>query len=292
LEKSIKRHIGNGASWAWDYLVKRIFGDSRKVLLEKQKYLDARALASVKTGWFDVKDGKDVKETVKVCDAYSERLTFCDTQIDVLRKEMAAAMQTRGLKEFRITLPRGLDAYRVATVTSGIVNNIVFINPSDPVEFASCAALFEEYKMSGVTIHTNETLLCPSVGNQTLNNTQCVSVADPADGGTALTSVILGASFANKMFTCNGGTYATAGSENGAHRGMYSWDIHFPRGTQYDNSGQNMYAAQDEWLPYNTAVTVLPVYCYIKHYTVQAVVTATNVTSARMDYHLAFRSRQ
>jgi len=277
---TIKKHVGTAASWAWDFLVKRIFGSTRAVLEEKAMLTK---LAST----------KNEKDYVAIFNNdLPAKIRLCDDQISVLRSEMAAALATAGMRTLKITLPRALDAYRIATVTSGVVNNIVTILPNDPTEFASAVALFEEYKMTGLTIISNNFLLTPTTGVQTLNNSMNISVADPAEGASAFTSVLQGAQYQQQQLNANGAGYPTAGADNGAERGLSKWNISFPRGMQYDNDGANMYAAQDEWLPSNAAVTSPPKYCWIKHYTVQAVTTANNVSSALMYYHLEFRSRQ
>jgi len=280
LSQTIKHHVGRGASWAWDFLVKRIFGATTATLAERLK-LTKLAAATTEKEYVSVFGGGDLQSKIKLC----------DDQLSVLRGEMSAAMRTAGMRVFKISLPFPLTAYRVSTVTSGIVNNVVTITPNDPTEFASVVVLFEEYKMTGLTVISNNMLLTPAVGNQTTDSSMTVSVADPADAGV-LTSVSSGAQYAMRQFYANGGGYSTYGANEGGARGLTHWDIRFPKGQQFDNSGASMYAAQDEWLPANASVTVPPRYCYIKHYTVQAVVTASNVSSALMFYHLEFRSRQ
>lgn len=271
LSKILKHHAGKHASRAWDWVVRKIFDTAKPVVAAISA--SNRRIAAAKEGWLDAKDVKfNVLEEEKLRDSNTAML-------NLLRGQMTTMMKG---KTFSISLPRILDAYAIATVTSGVVANVVAINPTDTAEFATLIALFEEYKMSGLTVDHNP-ITTGGAGSSTANSFFRVSVADPVSG-TALGSVLEGTQYADHELLSQTGAAVTDRC-----RPPHRWHISFPPGSNISNSG-TVASLQDTWSAVVSGSTP-PYYCQIKHYWVGSVVTAINVDSAVMFYHMHFRTR-
>jgi len=285
LSNHLKREVGKHASHLWDWVVRKIFDNAKAAVVRRQDALAAIAESDkdnkdakmppsdVKSGWYLLPSKVDRK-------SLDSTVADCDKLIAAYRAELAGYMKGKPLS---ISLPRALDAYAIATVTTGVVSNVVAIAASDLAEWSTMVALFEEYKMSGLSIHHNSVAQGPA-GATTASGLFRTSVADPGDG-TALTSTLQAVQYGFKEVEPLG--FASAAVVNHGR----VWNVHLPRGNMFTNAGA-LYAAQDEWLPVNATVSTLPVYCYIKHYWVGSTVTAVAVDSAIMYYHVHFRSRQ
>jgi hypothetical protein len=135
----IKHGLERGAKIAWDWAWRRMFGGAVQTVSTLQKQL---TLAK-RQDYLSVKDdGKDAK-VVK-----SDSTRLLEQDIAILKTSIGRAF---GNKSVRITLSCPFEL--ASTVTSGVVNTVVTVRPSFSAEFSSLAALFEEYKALGGTVH-------------------------------------------------------------------------------------------------------------------------------------------
>jgi hypothetical protein len=201
-------------------------------------------------------------------------------------------------REISLNLTRRLNVYMLATVTTGLVSNVVTVTPSDVDEWSTIIALFEEYKMTGLDVHHNYNGIFGLAGtpvSTTVDNQFMLSAADPGDATAATSSGQLLQYSARQMLrtvnnqaVANGSAYSNPLQR---HTNDTMWKIKLPKATIVNNSGA-IIALQDTWDATNATDTVPPSYCFIKHYGLTNIVTAININSAIMVYYLHFRSRQ
>jgi len=274
LSKHMKDYLVGRLSYLYDEVVRWAFHSAQPLVKEKQ-FL--KVSAEAKELYFGTSK-VDCKSTVLKADP--SRVNAIDTELSAIKQTMTTML---GGESFRVTLPQIFDAYCVATVTTGVVNNVCTINPTGCTEFATLAALFDEYRERGITvIHKNPLILntLVSASGGSVNTTYRVTACDPTDN-TAMTSV-------------------DAGLQHGVHEllslahgnllvqiPLLAWEIRLPKDTVFV-SGGTMALAQDTWMAANFPVP----YCFLKHYTVQAITTAITVESAIVQHILEFRIRE
>jgi len=284
LGKTLKHHAGKAAGWIWDEVVKRIFGQAQPLVTRKNQIAAQIKLAQkdqeqegkTMTSYFSTsKTSVDTK-------ALSKEHDLLDHTIGMYKQMMKSAV---GMAPIRIVLPVGLNAYMTATVTTGIVNNTNVIRPSDTTEFATLIALFDEYKMTGLTIKHSSNLIRQGIAVGTsLDGAYRVTAIDASDGN-ALANANAGLQYATHELLPLNAVACTKAS-------MHEIRVSFPKATLLDSTG-NITFAQDTWLNANPSGTpLIPIFCVVKHYTIQSVVTADVVESAALFYDMHFRLRE
>lgn len=268
LSKHMKSYLGGKLSWLYDEVVRHFFGQVSPLVRERTSLSNVMN-SPTKEDYFVVKTG-DVKD----------RLVKLDSQIDQLKESFRVMF---GTGTFKIRLPQAVDAYMIATVTSGVVSNVVTVVPSGASEWSSIAALFDEYRQMGVTVIHKNPLIINTLGSAyggSVSTTYRVTAADPTDS-TALASVVAGVQQGvHEVLSLAHGALSTPVP-------TVTWHIDLPKGEMFAGSG-TLQSAQKTWTQVNLPVT----YCSLKHYTVQAVTTASIVESALLYHDLEFRLRE
>jgi len=246
----------------------------RSLIANKEK-----ELVLAKATYFDKKDSKvDLKNM--------------DDQVVVLKKELELAVGAlrAGLGDRPIRIRLSAELLITTTVTSGVTNTIQmngtsFLTPSACTEWATMAALFEEYKCLGGEarfIYYNPS--CGATPSTVIANNLPV-IAYDADDSTAATSSIQLTQAAQhevlgSLLGPTAATALTAGS-HGDHR--FRWRT--PRGTAV--GGGISASPGTEWIATN-GVTAAG---YLKFYHVGTTVTAVTTGAGFMYYDLEFRCR-
>lgn len=188
-----------------------------------------------------------------------------------------------GIGNAHIGMRLAKDFTWVATVTTGVVSQVNSLDPSSSSEFASLAALFDEYKCDGGHIDFN-------IGNMTNNalvpsaNNAFFGLAYDATDNAALASMLAVAeSFDHELF-CVTSYYATNtfSGKNGDKPTRFSWRV--PPGF-VQNLGTN--SASDAWVATNNPIS----FGFLKCYHVDATVTATILAAGISYYSTRFRNR-
>jgi hypothetical protein len=278
LSKHMKDYLGGRLSYLYDEVVRWAFHSAQPLVREKQ-YL--KASSDAKELYFGTSSKSDSK-TLALSSAIdpSKRVSILDQELSAIKQTMTNMLAG---EQYRVTLPQIFDAYCVATVTTGVVSNVCTINPTGCSEFATLAALFDEYKETGITVlHKNPLIIntLSNPGGGSVNTTYRITAADPTDN-TAMTSVDAGLQHGvHELLSLAHGNLSV-------QLPLLAWKIRLPPDTVFV-SGGTMALAQDTWMAANFPVP----YCFLKHYTVQAVTTATTVESAIIQHSLEFRIRE
>jgi hypothetical protein len=270
LGSHVKRGLEHGARFAWDWLWRRAFGSAglRKVAnLQKQLVLAKRSdYLSVKS------DGKDVKVEK------SDTTKLLENDLGAVRELLGRSFGHQSVK-ITLTVPFTL----ASTVTTGVVNTVVSIRPSFSGEFTSLAALFEEYKCMGGTVHfTNYLRSAYLIGSAaaTLNSAMLAVCFDTTNA--VLTSVSSATEYEQHLCVLNG---AQAGSPLVDLRAPHQFHFRIPSGIELGGTAYN----SSTWVP--TTVTAAD-FGYLKSYSVGTEVVALDTVIGYTRLHCEFRMRE
>lgn len=129
----IKKYVGKAASWGWDWIWRKLFGATMKDFRQASEKLTLENRQSFH--YFGTsKDSKDTKET--------DQARVLKREVGLLRSSIRSMAGSSPVK-VRLNIPFAL----TATVTSGVVSTITNVDASASTEFASLAAIFDEYKI-------------------------------------------------------------------------------------------------------------------------------------------------
>jgi len=216
--------------------------------------------------------------------------------IELLQQELKMALQAvrAGLGDRPIRMRLTNSFVITTTVTTGVTNTVTItgasgggIGPSNATEWASCAALFDEYKMFGG--HCDFVYVNPIPGGTAANQTSNALpvIGYETDGATLPTSSLLMTQLAQHkvltpIITTAANVYQVPAM--GAH---HNFKFHVPKGTAIGGSDGLNVDPGTEWI-----VVSNPVFGgYLKFYYVGNGVTANDTGAGIIYYDVEFRCR-
>ncbi len=236
-----------------------------------------KEVTMAKAGYFN--DSKDQKVDLK-------SLT---NEVDLLTKELELATTAirAGLGDKPIRMRLSSTYTLTATVTTGIVNTVKTILPSDATEWSTCAALFDEYKILGGEVDFHYKNMVTMGGSGAVDTNAYPVIAYDADDTNSATSSLALTQFAQHKVFANhafadsaGATVFVAGVSS-----RYRFRYHIPKGTV--TQGGSSLQPGTEW-----CVTASPLAAgTIKFYHAGNQTAAVSVTAGVMYYDLEFRCR-
>lgn len=267
-----KGHVGRGASALWDHAWRYLFGKT----LSQIRSCQVRLAASQKTDWnYFSKDSKELRPEP------SDTTKLLLSEISLLKSSVRAAI---GFKPVSITLR--IPFQLVATVTSGVVATVVSCVPGTSSEFASLAAIFDEYKCTQghvQFVHFIRSAYVVGAVGSLLNNSMLVIAYD--NDATALTSVIAGTEFAQHHLYPLG--HQAYGSVESFIEKPYEFHFKVTPGVAVDTVTGSL--SSGSWAP--TASNSLS-YGFLKAYSVGSEATAIAVASGVVHLNCEFRTRE
>lgn len=231
--------------------------------------------------------GKDTKFDLK----------SAETSLDLLKQELALALGAirAGLGDkpvrMRLTAPMTI----TTTVTTGVTNTVNIASssnwliPSACTEWATCAALFEEYKCLGGHVdlnYSNQNAYGGTIGSiNTSQSDTMPMIAYDADDGTAATSSIQLTQAAQHKWLpvwVNGPNGSVTSSPSSHH---FKW--HVPRGTVSGGSQSLNGEPGTEWVTVAGVVNA----GYLKFFHIGTIISATITGAGIVYFDLEFRCR-
>jgi len=250
-----------------------------------------KAMEIMKAGYFDVKGMKDVKAK----DDGADMLQMAK-EIELLENELKLATQAirAGLGDRPIRMRLSKDFVITTTVTSGVTNTVTVtggtnaILPSNATEWATCALLFDEYKMFGGHVefyYANANVGNGAATNITVDNIPVMGYE--TDGSTAATGSLLLTQLAQHKIFHNTTAVNGIGNSFTSMSSTHRFDFHLPKGTAIGGSDGLNVDPGTEWIVVTNPVAG----GYIKFYHVGVQATAVNSGAGVLFYDLEFRCR-
>lgn len=217
------------------------------------------------------------------------RLNELDSVIDNARMVLRSAMGSSGLGEITLILNQSGDIS--SKVTSGIFDTVQSMDPSSSAEWASIAALFDEYHVVrghyifATALGSPQSTGAPNVPASS-SNTTYVLAYDPNDS-TVLTSVPVGCQLAQHKQFLFCGVLSNSGAANVNYsRGRsvpykFAWRV--PRGVFINGTT----TAGNQWIPVGSPIA----FGYMKSYGVGSDIVAEVSISGVQFFEVRFRSR-
>jgi hypothetical protein len=203
-------------------------------------------------------------------------ISSSDTKAVMRLPGRMAGMKMR-LKPQRLWLP--VPFVNTATVTSGVVNTVISVDPSTVTESSSLATLYDECRVHQARVRLNyQNVAAP---NPSVDGSMLVVGYDPASA-TALTSVANGCELSlHKLFGVE--FAALGGSTPTMHEGNpYVFDFKVPKGVLLESG-----FGDGGYVPTGTSVS----YGYLKFFHIGNIITAINVGGGIMYLDVEYRSR-
>lgn len=234
-----------------------------------------KRLALAKTGYFS--DAKDVKADIP----------SMQKDVDQLIRELQLAVGAirAGLGDRPIRMRLSISLVITTTVTTGVTQNITLTGgggmllPSLCSEWATCAALFEEYKCLGGEVSFIYNNPLPASSTALTVNSIPVIAYDADDNSFATSSLQLTQTSQHKLLRPCGPTGVP--SEGYSH--TFKW--HTPKGVSL--TAPSVGSPGTEWIP---VAGVIAAGC-LKFYHVSTVVTAIDSGAGFCYFDLEFRCR-
>lgn len=243
-----------------------------------------KRLSLAKSGYFS--DSKDVKADIP----------GMQKELDQLIKELQLAVGAirAGLGNKPIRMRLSAEVTITTTVTSGVTNSIDLaqtgsnqLNPTRCGEWATCAALFEEYKCLGGhfdIIYTNSVHAQAALTNA--SNSLPVIAYDADDGTAATSSMLLTQAAQHKVLNpvLYHSTSNTVAVPDCGAKHHFKWRV--PRGSVVENAS-GVADPGTNWIPVADVVAA----GYVKFYHVGSITTAIFTGTGVCYFDLEFRCR-
>jgi len=226
---------------------------------------------------------------------YDDKLALIESELKVARSSIRAGL---GDKPFKIILPVFKN---MITGTSGGLQDVSPVDPSVATEFASLAALFDEYKCIGGEVHFNVNGLMPvATVSATLDSPMLVMIYDPVDA-TGITDIADGCQLEQKTIvpiTCCAAAAGTVLPTNGLgpnQAKIHKFKFHVPKQETLIFSAAGALVTGNGWQATITGSSLKPYgYCqsWARSFLMNGAATPTYVVSAMTYLHCEFRCRQ
>jgi hypothetical protein len=266
----------------------RLFAKKEALMMTKVRILAAPAPGAPTAGWFG--DSKDSKAPIVVADTKTvdAEIAQVTAELALLRTTARAAMAGFGAQMLKIKLYTTFNA----PVSSSQVSSVFAVDPTVASEFASLAALFDEYKVVGGHIdYVTNLVVDGNSATAAATDRRLVIAYDPADGA-AITVPSTAQQLVQHQLIFVAGGFSTAPvatrvqTENDHHR----FEFHVPKGVL---EVANQSSIGGAWQPTNPPTSYLP-YGYIKLCTGASIGNANQPTGVQCNVitHCEFRCRQ
>jgi hypothetical protein len=210
---------------------------------------------------------------------FDDTLKLLDLEISMLKN---AVRSVQGMKPFRINL---FEENTFNSNGSGVTLGSLTVDPSLLTEFASLAALFDEYKCVSGVYHFSVNDWNVSTASV---NSQGVVAYDPSDGGVPTSTVSLAAK-QQMQIVAFGTVNAGATAPTHVHSAPLKFEWKVPPGV-FVPAGATASEGSSNWQPTTTSNGYQP-YGWIKFAKVGGH-NSTNQISGMQVYHVDFRCRE